>query len=488
MDKENTQKKGQSRKRTEKDHSEMHWKSYNPIRMNRRNVNQNIGEKQGTISKLFKGSFIKPLGFFLVGTVAIAVFIFACINIGKHFKKLRSEVAATKAGETAENDETVKLGDELEETVIAESVHPEKEIKELEVIGGNGELIGFSFPDQYSKKWILLKKYFEDTMTSAGYKTEFRYASATAMDDHPEEKEDSGMPDPVSQQISDIRELAEDGSKIIFVAPVDVASDELGDLLNEVKNNGTYVIALDHVPMNTSGVNYLFGYDDYHVGETIGKYVVEKLELESASAKDPKTVEIFTGDITDDTLLFLYPGLMETLFPYIDNGSLIVGSGQLELEQVSVADSSEEAAYERMRTMMDQVYRSKNLDAVICTEDVIAGGVSRAVTESVLQGIYGGGMPIITGDGCDDAALDRILQGTQSMSILHEPKEYAYRGTELTDAIIHGGAVDVIDSEMYQNGKFVVPACELKPVWVNAENYEEIIVKRGYLLTSVLLD
>ncbi len=489
LDKENTHKKGKSRKRTEKEHSEMHWESYNPIRMNRRNVNQNIAEKKGIIRKLFSGSFIKPMSFVLAGIVFIAVFIFVCINIGKQFKKFRSEISTTTLDETTKkNGENVKLDDEPEETtVIAESVFPEKNIKELDVIGGNGELIGFSFPDQYSKKWLLLKSYFEDAMNNAGYKTEFKYAEEVLEDDS-EPDGDSVKADQISQQISDIRELAEDGAKIIFVAPVDVTSEELGNLLNDVKNNGTYVIALDHVPMNTSGVNYLFGYDDYHVGETIGKYVVDKLELDSATPEEPKTVEIFTGDITNDTLLFLYPGLMETLFPYIDGGTLLVGSGQLELEQVSVMEGSGESAYDRMNTMMNLVYRNRNLDAVICTDDVIAGGVSKAVVEAVQQGIYGGKMPVITGDGCDDAALDRILQGTQTMSLFHEPKDYAYRGTELTDAIIHGGAVDVIDSDMYQNGKLVVPACELNPVVVDAENYNEMIVKRGYLQTSVLLD
>lgn len=487
MDKDNIQKKGQSRKReTPDDHSQVDWHSYNPIRMNRRNINQNIGDKHVIIHKLFKGSFIRPVCFFLAGILALILFIFVCINIGKEFKKLRS-AETTASNETTQNSESVKTDNESEETVIAENVVPEKKIKELNVIGGNGELIGFSFPDQYSKKWVLLKKYFEDTMNTAGYKTEFRYASSESYDE-PGEVTETEPEDEVSIQISDIRELVDDGAKVIFVAPVDVTSYELGTVLNEVKNNGIYVVALDHVPMNTLGVNYLFGYDDYHTGETIGKYIVDKLELDKASKKEPKTVEIFTGDITDETLLFLYPGLMETLFPYIDNGSLVVGSGQLELEQVSVMDSSEQAAYARMQTMMDQVYRNKNLDAVICTDDVLAGGVSKAIVDAVLNKVYGGRMPVITGDGCDDAALDRILQGTQSMTILHEPRDYAYRGTELTDAIIHGGAVDVIDSEMYQNGKLVVPACELKPVVVTAENYEEKIVNKGYLLTSVLLD
>jgi putative multiple sugar transport system substrate-binding protein len=41
---------------------------------------------------------------------------------------------------------------------------------------------------------------------------------------------------------------------------------------------------------------------------------------------------------------------------------------------------------------------------------------------------------------------------------------------------------------MYQNGVLVVPAIELIPSYVTAENYEDMIVDTGYLHTQVLLD
>lgn len=488
MDNDNNHKKGQSRKKTdfEKDSTELHWESHNPIRMNRYNVNQNLAEKHDPLKKRRLIALVKLLLPVLAGAIAVLVFILFCLNVGHKFKETTAAEETTFFSELttkAINEETIE---DESRNVIAESVVPGDIKEDIFVMGGKGELIGFSFPDTKHKKWMLLKAHFDTVLHSAGYKSSFRFASEEVSD--LQEGTEDYKREIVSQQAEDIKNLAEDGAKIIFVAPGDVTSRELGDVLNDVKNSGVYIISLDHVPMNTSGVNYLFGYDDYHVGETIGKYVVDKLELDSATAEEPKTAEIFTGDITDETLMFLYPGLMETLFPYIDKGVLVVGSGQMELEQVSVLETSEEAAYERMKTTMELVYTARNLDAVICTDDVLAGGVSRAIVEAVLAGTYGGKMPVITGDGCDDAALDRILQGTQSMSILHEPKEYAYKGTELADAIIHGGAVNVIDSEMYQNGKLVVPACELQPVVVNAGNYEEMIVKRGYLLTTELLD
>ena len=487
MDKDINHKKGQSRKKSvaEKDNSELQWGHHNPIRMNRYNVNQNLAEKHDPAKKRSLKEIGKVLLPVFAGAIVVMVFIGCCLNVGNRFKKATQEETTFFSELTTKAIQEESIEDESG-TVIAESVVPGDIKDSLFVLGGKGELIGFSFPDNKHKKWLLLKDHFDSTLHAAGYKSSFRFASEDISDIA--EDTEAYRNEIISQQIEDIKELVDEGAKIIFVAPSDVTATELGDVLNDVKNSGVYIVSLDHVPMNTSGVNYLFGYDDYHVGETIGKYIVDKLELDSATVEEPKTVEIFTGDITDETLLFLYPGLMETLFPYIDKGVLVVGSGQVELEQVSVMETSEEAAYERMKTTMDLVYSSQNLDAVICTDDVLAGGVSRAIVEAVLAGTYGGKMPVITGDGCDDAALDRILQGTQSMSILHEPKEYAYKGTELADAIIHGGAVNVIDYEMYQNGKLVVPACELKPVVVNAENYEEMIVKRGYLLTTELLD
>jgi putative multiple sugar transport system substrate-binding protein len=141
-----------------------------------------------------------------------------------------------------------------------------------------------------------------------------------------------------------------------------------------------------------------------------------------------------------------------------------------------------------MKNLLANVYTSQKLDAVICTDDVLAGGVSRAIVEAVTNGSYAGSMPVITGDGCSEEALDRILQGKQSMSVFYDPTQYAFSVTDLVDSIYHGTEIEVTDAEMYQNGVLVVPAIELIPSYVTAENYEDMIVDTGYLHTQVLLD
>ncbi|SFG13474.1 substrate-binding domain-containing protein [Oribacterium sp. WCC10] len=472
----------------ETEDADLQWESlkYNPIRMNKRNVNQNLAEKHTAKERHRKKVIDKIL--FIICAVAIGtgVFMFMYLLFGHKIKLTKPKDAFNVVKETTLAEKAPTIEESTGETYIVEATFPGNDVEGLNVIGGNGELIGFSFPSQYDKKWLLLEKYFGKVMNSVGYDTEFKYASYGP--NAVSEKAVTDRSEAVAQQISDIKDMVEDGARMIFTAPVDVNSVEYGKLLTEIKNQGIYVIALDHVPMNTDGVNYLFGCDDYHVGEVIGKYIVKELGLETATAQAPKTVEIFTGAVTDDTLLFLYPGLMETLFPYIDAGSLVIGSGQMELEQVTALDNSENDAYERMKNLIRDVYSKKTLDAVICTDDYIASGVSRAMVEAIEQGEYAGSFPVITGDGCDDEALERILQGKQSMTLLHEPTEYAVRGAELVDAVIHGNKVSVSDSEMYQNGSIVVQASELEPVVITAENYEEMILNKGYLQTTVLID
>lgn len=494
---DNKSAEGKSRKRKkvvidpEYEWESLHHKS---IYMNKRNVNQNIAGKHGNPHKRGISHSGKAMLLFMLGMIGSVAFILICTYMGVKVKKVKSYVKETLiAKETVESTEsesdletTTSAESQNEETVIAEYMAPVKEIEDLDVIGGNGELVGFSFPSKYHKEWILMEREFENALEAAGYEAEFRYAAGISSEDN--SQSGSSLDEMVKQQIADIRELQEKGAKVIFISPADVTSLELGKVLNDVKNSGIYVVAIDHVPMHTSGVNYLFGCDDYHVGESLGWHIVDELDLINASASDPKCIEIFTGDFTDETLYFLYPGLMDILFPYIDTGALVVGSGQFELEQVSVMDNDRQEAKDRMQSILTTVYGKKKLDAVICTNDVLAEGVSEAIVSSMRDGSYEGTMPVITGDGCDDSALDRIIQGRQSMSVFHNPLEYAYRGTELADALLHGEMPDITDSEMYQNGNIVVPAVELSPVIVTKYNYEDEIVNRGYLQTAVLVD
>ena len=492
-DHKNTVKKPK-RKRVQVD-SEYQWESlhHKSIRMNERNVNQNLHDEHEKSHKKGRLTEHKMMVQFAIGCIIFFVFLLFCIFLGKRIRSGINETQEVSESSSTEADENTPTGDESEEEttaskyLIEENVAPPNDIENLDIIGGNGELIGFSFPDQQCEKWMLMEKQIDKVLHASGYNADFKYAVEQPLEEGPS-VEGFHKDKLVKKQIEDIEELVKEGAGIIFVAPGDVSSEALAAELTQVKNSGIYVIAIDHVPMGTDGVNFLFGCDDYHVGETMGNYIVDALDLKHATAEEPKTAEIFTGDMSDETLYFRFPGLMEALFPYIDSGALVIPSGQVELEQVSTLDNSESESYERMKELLAEVYTSGNLDAVICTDDVLAGGVSRAMAEAVMDGTYGGTMPVITGDGSSEAAMDRILQGKQSMSVFYDPAQYAFSITELVDDIYHGTEMEITDSEMYQNGMVVVPAVELIPAVVTAENYEDMIVDTGYLHAKALLD
>lgn len=492
-DQKNTVKKPK-RKRVQVD-PEYQWESlhHKSIRMNERNVNQNLHDEHEKSHKKLRLTEHKMMVHFAIGSIIFFLFLLFCIFLGKRIRSgINESQGAIENNGTAE-EENIPTGDDSEEEttaskyLIEENAAPPNDIEDLDIIGGNGELIGFSFPDQQCEKWMLMEKQIDKVLHASGYNAEFKYAVEQPLEEGPS-VEGFHKDKLVKRQIEDIQELVNEGAGIIFVAPGDVSSEALAEELTKVKNSGVYVVAIDHVPMRTDGVNFLFGCDDYHVGEVMGNYIVETLDLKHATAEEPKSVEIFTGDMSDETLYFRFPGMMEALFPYIDSGALVIPSGQMELEQVSTLDNSESEAYERMKILMTNVYTSKNLDAVICTDDVLAGGVSKAVVEAVLDSTYAGSMPIITGDGSSEEALDRILQGKQSMSVFYDPSQYAFSVTDIVDAIYHGTEIEVTDAEMYQNGTLVVPAIELMPAVVTAENYEDMIVDTGYLHTKALLD
>lgn|GEM_PF-1731855 len=494
-DSKQTSESGSKKRKRVKVDPEYQWESlsHKPIHMNDRNVNQNIEDKHGISHKRERTGSGRDMLIFMLSMIGAVAFILFCTYIGLKIKgdrtgsSIETTAAETSMPGTTESavESITDTRESITETSVAESVAPGEDIDALDVIGGNGELVGFSFPREYRKEWLLMQREFARALDAAGYEADFKYAVSVSAG---AAGTDTSLDDVVEQQIEDIKALQAEGASIIFVAPADVTSEALGQTLDSVKNSGTYVVALDHVPMHTNGVNYLFGCDDYSVGETLGWYLIDALDLTNATAEEPKCVEIFTGDMTDESLFFMYPGLMEMLFPYIDTGALVVGSGQFELEQVSTMDSSKTEAYERMQSLLANVYTQRNLDAVICTNDVLASGVSEAIEAAIRSGTYTGTVPVITGDGCEDAALDRILQGKQSMSVFHDPLQYAYRGTELVDAICHGTEPYITNTEMYQNGNFVVPLSGIEPVVITADNYDDVIVDRGYMQTAVLVD
>ena len=296
-----------------------------------------------------------------------------------------------------------------------------------------GEKIGVAMPTQDLQRWNQDGSNMKAELEAKGYEVDLQYAGNDS-----------------ATQASQIENMIANGDQLLVVASID--GDSLGTVLAQAKEANIPVISYDRLIMNTDAISYYATFDNYLVGKTQGEFLVDALDLENADG--PFNLEIVTGDPGDNNVNFFYGGAMDVLQPYIDEGKLVVPSGQIAKEEVATANWATDAAQSRFENILSSNYADgTNLDAVLASNDSTALGV-----ENALAANYTGEYPIITGQDCDIANVANIVAGKQAMSVFKDTRALASQVVEMVDAIISGEEVPVNDTETYDNGTGIIPS------------------------------
>lgn len=326
---------------------------------------------------------------------------------------------------------------------------------------GGGELIGVSMPTKDLQRWNQDGENMKKELEAAGYTVDLQFAS-----------------NDVPTQVSQIENMIANDCKLLVIASIE--GDSLGTVLAQAKEKGIDVIAYDRLIMNSDAVTYYATFDNYLVGQKQGEFIEQQLDLKNAAG--PFNMEIVTGDPGDNNVNFFYGGAMDVLRPYIDEGKLVVKSGQIEKADVATANWATDAAQSRFEAILSSYYSDgTNLDVVLASNDSTALGVVNA-----LDANYTGEWPIITGQDCDVANVKNIIAGKQSMSIFKDTRTLASKVVEMVDAIMKGEEIAGLDTETYDNGKGIVPSYLCEPVFADVNNYKELLVDSGYYAESDL--
>ena len=316
-------------------------------------------------------------------------------------------------------------------------------------------LIGVAMPTQDLQRWNQDGENMKKELEAKGYEVDLQYAG-----------------NEVSTQVSQVENMIANGDELLVVASIE--GDSLGTVLAQAKENNIPVISYDRLIMNTDAISYYATFDNYLVGKTQGQFLVDALDLDNTDG--PYNIEFVTGDPGDNNVNFFYGGAMEVLQPYIDEGKLVVPSGQMTKDEVATANWSTETAQSRFENILSSYYADgTNLDAVLASNDSTALGV-----ENALAANYTGEYPIITGQDCDIANMPNIIDGKQAMSVFKDTRTLASKVVEMVDAIMQGGEAPVNDTETYDNGTGVIPSFLCEPVVCTADNYKELLVDSGY--------
>lgn len=337
---------------------------------------------------------------------------------------------------------------------------PDKESKDIKV--------GISMPTKSLERWNRDGSFLQKEFEGLGYKVELTYSDNKS-----------------EQQVNDIQNMIADGVKLLVIAAID--GETLSTVLQDAKDQDIAVIAYDRLIMNTDAVSYYVSFDNYTVGKLQGQYIIDTLKL--ANAGDKKyNMEVTSGDPADNNAKFFYNGAMDTLKPYIDNGTITIPSGQKDFEAVATASWDTANALDRMQNILASYYASgKQLDICLCSNDSTALGVTQAVDSDYT----GKNWPIITGQDGDVANLKNLLDGKQSMTVYKAVANEAVVTVALAKEILSGNTPDAsltdkfdcectLDTTSYDNGNGIVPSYLLVPDVVTKDNYKEKLVDTGY--------
>ena len=318
-----------------------------------------------------------------------------------------------------------------------------------------GEKIGVSMPTKDLQRWNQDGANMEEQLKDAGYEVELQYASN----------------DPATQ-LNQIKTMIGNGADVLVIAAIE--GDSLGEALDMAAEYEIPVIAYDRLLMNSDAVSYYATFDNYMVGTVQGTYVKDTLDLDNAEG--PLNIEFTAGDPGDNNAGYFFAGAYDVLSPYIEEGKLVVPSGQVEFAEVATPQWKTDEAQKRAENILSSYYADgTELDAWVCSNDSTALGV-----ETALAANYDGEYPIVTGQDCDIENVKNMLAGKQSMSVFKDTRTLASQVVKMVGQILNGEEVDVNDTETYDNGVIVVPSYLCEPVFADVDNLDELLIESGY--------
>ena len=330
--------------------------------------------------------------------------------------------------------------------------------------------IGVAMPTQTSERWIADGNAVKSQLEKEGYKVDLQYAG----DDIPTQ----------SQQVD---QMITQGADLLIIAAIDGTA--LGSQLQAAADQGIPVISYDRLIRDTENVDFYVSFDNYKVGVAQATALLTGLGIlnkdgSEAGAKGPFNVELFAGSLDDNNAHFFFDGAMDTLKKYIDDGTLVVKSGQTKIEQAATLRWQQETAQKRMEDLLTQSYNDgTKVNGVLSPYD----GLSRGIITALQNAGYGPTttssptpMPIVTGQDAEIASVKLIQDGVQSSTIFKDTRNLAEQAVTAAKAFLQGDKPEANDTKTYDNGVKVVPSYLLPVVTVYKDDIQKELIDTGY--------
>ena len=328
-------------------------------------------------------------------------------------------------------------------------------------------MVGVAMPTQTSERWIADGEAVEAGLRELGYQVDLQFAN----DDIPTQ----------SQQID---QMITNGADVLIIAAIDGTA--LSSQLQAAADAGIKVISYDRLIRDSGNVDFYVTFDNYNVGVQQATSLLVGLGVLNADGSEgdaagPFNIELFAGSLDDNNAFFFFNGAIDTLQPYIDNGTLVVKSGQTDIEQAATLRWQQETAQKRMEDLLTSTYSDGSTVAgVLSPYDGLSRGIITALQNAGYSGTTADGFPVVTGQDAEIASVKLIADGIQYATIFKDTRKLAAQAILVTEAYVAGEEPEANDTETYDNGVKVVPSYLLESDIVYADNITSLLVDSGY--------
>lgn len=266
----------------------------------------------------------------------------------------------------------------------------------------------------------------------------------------------------MAEQVDQINYFIE--KKMDAIVVVMVASEEdpsgLISAIGRAQKAGIPIIAYDRLVLN-AGVDLYISFDNDQVGRLMAEHMREHL------SEGGEILQI-CGPMAD----YNVPQVMSGFEEVLKGSDLKIALTEHAESWLGETGFSVTSAY---------LGGGKVPQGIMCGNDSIAGNAIRALSERRLAGNV-----CVVGQDADLDACQRIVEGTQCMTVYKPVEKLARRAAEMAVDLCRGAVI--VAQETMNDGTYDVPYERLEPVAVTKENMDEVITGKYHEESDIYLN
>lgn len=297
--------------------------------------------------------------------------------------------------------------------------------------------IGMSFDSFVIERWLRDRDVFVSTARELGAEVNVQNANGD-----------------IEEQKKQIDYFIEKGMDAIVIICID--SYGLREHVQKALDAGIKVIAYDRL-VTDANVDLYISFDNAMVGTMMAQALVD-------------------NGIGGGSVLMLGGSSSDSNVPMVEEAFRTV----MRENDVKILDSIHTANW-KAEIAATYIYENVSVvvraDGIMCGNDNLASQVVPALAARRMAGDI-----MVVGQDADLQACQRIVEGTQLMTVYKPVEKLAKRAAECVVELVKTGKVTGEDVSTFDDSTYEVPYIGIMPVSVTEENIDEVIIDSGFHL------